>query len=143
MYLVSGHAPQRLLLANVAREGEDSVPDAFEIGDVDIRKWFPRGDLRLARVSRIPGTKCALQNDFGILVMQQDATNKAKPNDAIRAQFGERWRGNVIVFKYAARDCNRVINVSPTDVSLVNAILRRYVLMYSGEIWSLHSSLAG
>ena len=103
--------------------GDDEPVIRYSVDDLDLVKWFPAGSLHHLRVSRIPGTRCALENDLGILYVGQEQTMKS--NKAVRAQFGERWRGNIVVVKYAARDSQRLINMCGTDASLVNAVVRR------------------
>lgn len=125
IYLMDGSAPQKLLVPDRRPpiSGDDEAVNQYSVDDLDLVRWFPRGPLHHLRVSRIPGTKCALENDLGILYVKQQSTLKS--NRAVRAQFGERWRGNIVVVKYAARDCQRLINMCGTDASLVNAVVRR------------------
>ncbi|KAI0324871.1 hypothetical protein GY45DRAFT_1262010, partial [Cubamyces sp. BRFM 1775] len=127
VYEVDGTRPRLLLLANGADwDPECGCPVYPE--DLDTSQWFP-SDQTETTVDYFPGTRCWLANGYSILSVprKEDGRGTAPINEVISRLFAIEWRGPLVVVKRARRHSLQAINITSPEVSMVNAVVERYV----------------
>lgn len=95
--------------------------------DFDTDRWFG-GRQVLESVHTFPGTDCRLVNSFDIITLCPDAAHVTHTaNSSIRRLFDTEWTGNLLVVKRGRYDYSRAINITRSEVSLINAMVERYI----------------
>jgi hypothetical protein len=65
----------------------------------------------------------ASQDQHGLLLYPENAlVNKLEPD------LEQAWRGNVLVFKHGTKQSKAIVNIADSDVTFVEAILKRYAV---------------
>ncbi len=96
--------------------------------DFNTDRWFGGWQV-LDSIYTFPGTDCRLGNSFDIITLRPGAAHVTQmANSSIRRLFDTKWMGNLLVVKRGRYDYNRAINITRSEVSLINALVERYVV---------------
>ncbi|KAI9057842.1 hypothetical protein FKP32DRAFT_1582757, partial [Trametes sanguinea] len=128
IYETGSARPRLVLLAS--REDWDPACGAYASSeDLDTDVWFRDSDrLATMSVSYFPGTECWLRNGFDIVALRPLGGGDSVPvNTAIRKLFSLNWHGNLLVIKRGRYDSSRAISITQPEISLINAVVQRYV----------------
>lgn len=130
MYEVGGTRPRLLLLAT--REDWDAAcgcPAYPE--DLDVADWFAQGP-KLSPLDYFPGTRCRLANGYDIISVDRSRRYRKNPpiNNTLHQLFCVDWPGALVVVKRAYRHTGRAVNITPPEVSMINAVVERYVTRF-------------
>ncbi|KAI9069264.1 hypothetical protein FKP32DRAFT_1560089, partial [Trametes sanguinea] len=125
IYEVDGTRPRLVRLA--CREEWDPAsgcPACPE--DLDTDPWFVDPQAVQA-IDYLPGTRCRLANGYAIITMSRDSrrSGMGQPNMALQRLFSVEWPGTVMIVKRGRRHRARAVNLTPPEVSLINAVVHR------------------
>ena len=100
--------------------------------DLDLSRWFSQAQI-ISKVDYFPGTSCWLRNGYAIIAVRQPSgcsprirPSSSPANTAVHEMFSMHWMGNIIVVKRGRRARHRVVNITRSEISLVNALVHRY-----------------
>lgn len=129
IYEVNSTRPRFILVP--ARDDWDPACGAHaNTEDFDTDGWVRGEDHIISSLHCFPGTGCRLQNGYDIVALPLGSRRtRSSVNNVIRRLFGTEWTGNLLVFKRGRYDTSRTISVSRTEMSLVNALVQRYVCL--------------
>ncbi len=130
MYEVNSSRPCTVLVP--PKDDWDPACGAFAgTDDLDVGDWF--GDNHVIEsVNYFPGTECFLANGYDIVMLAHQEDSAADSiNSTICRMFGVEWAGNLLVVKRGRRDSTRAVNITRTEISLINAMVERYVEYYT------------
>ncbi|KAJ3018854.1 hypothetical protein NUW54_g234 [Trametes sanguinea] len=131
----TGSARPRLVLLS-SREDWDPACGAFaSTEDLDTDVWFRDSDrFAIVPVTYFPGTECWLRNGFDIVALRPLGDSDPVPlNTAIRRLFSMDWHGNLLVIKRGRYDSGRAISITPPEISLINAVVQRWLEIRSAD----------
>lgn len=132
LYHFADNTPRLVLLGT--NDGWDpgcgSLPYAENF---DTSDWFPLNQV-ISSVTCFPGTTCSLANGYDIFSLRR-AVGRYKAsgrpgsipaNQTLRHLFSVEWPGNLLVMK-RARHQGRAVHITAPEVSLINAVVQRYI----------------
>ncbi len=103
--------------------------------DLDVAQWFPE-NRAVSSLERFPGTQCHLGNGYDIISLRGSGVGRhagheshewARANETLHRLFSIEWMGPLIAVKRARHHSGRAINITPAEVSLINAVVEGYV----------------
>ncbi|EIW63233.1 uncharacterized protein TRAVEDRAFT_17659 [Trametes versicolor FP-101664 SS1] len=111
-----GRTRPRLLLLPSRHDWDPACGCPAYPEDLDTDDWFDNDQI-VSSVDRFPGTRYRLANGYDIISArgQRRAAKTATLN------------GTLVVVKRASRHSGRAVNITPPEVSLINAVVERYV----------------
>ena len=138
-------SPRRVRVPPV--ETWDPMCGAFaNTEDLNVDNWFCEGRI-ITSINCFPGTDCRLRNGYDIVTLQPIPRRYGGPDDVntnIRHNFYANVIGNLMVFKRSQTDNSRVVNITSPEISLVRAMVQRYVPhLFILSACSLTVSVAG
>lgn len=76
-------------------------------------------------ISNFPGyVNCALANSFTVYTASQIQTSNTRNHLVLRLSNGAaKWIGDILVVKRSKLDSNNIVNVTASDIELVNLIV--------------------
>lgn len=98
---------------------KDNVPSPSP-SELEISHWFPLGWMSIP-ITHVPGTSFALRNVFRVFVAK--GSTATPRNAGIFDRFGVHVLGNVLVVKIGQRVPYGVVQLTGSEIDLVDVLL--------------------
>lgn len=127
MIYEAGALRPRLVLVPAKDDWDPSSGAAASTEDLDVADWFHGEKAVITSLHSFPGTECHLGNAYDIVTAAADprASLTVPENKSLVSLFAVKWPGNLLVVKRARYDRSRVISITASEVSLINAMINR------------------